>query len=746
MGTDTLDAPARLDIEVCREYTERVEVRSADGAMPVMRGHFSIFNTWYEIDSFFEGRFLERVAPGAFKKTFRESGDRIRVLLEHGFDPTVGDKPLGVPRALNEDSTGAYYEVPLFDTSYNRDLVPALEAGAYGASFRFKVVKDNWVKDPGRSADNPDGIPERTITEVRVMEFGPTVFPASPTATAGLRSSTDRYYEQLRRRAPELYDEALRSVKHLRTPAADSAAKDTPAAAGTGAADSTAPKVRDAASRKTDEPRKHSEAKNTTKTPRSTEMTAPMGVEERRDRQDEIRARLAEIDAEHDGGELSDEARGEFDTLTAEYDVHERAIKDIEARRRRIAERARNENATERSRPEWPTNVNVSRNSDIYDLGEIRKQARSMDDMVRLTRENARRAVERAKYPGAHERAAAQAQVERLLDTVDDEQGTLARRILVTGSPTYQRAFGKMCVAQSTHGLTADEQRALAVGAGATGGFAVPFELDPTVILTNSGSINPLRQISRVEQIVGKEWQGITSAGITVTRAAEATEASDNSPTLVQPTVKPERVQGFVPFSIEVDQDWGALQSEMTRLLADAKDQEEATSFVTGTGVSPQANGVIQTLNASSNVNAVTITAASIYALETALPPRFRARARWAANKAIFNAIRQLDTQGGAQMWERIGAGMPSELLGYPAHELSTMVANTTPALNDKWLLFGDFQQFLIVDRVGMTVDLVPHLFGAGRMPTGQRGIYAIWRNNSKILTDAAFRVNFRNV
>jgi phage head maturation protease len=54
---------------------------------------------------------------------------------------------LGVPSRLEEDAHGAAYEVPLFDTSYNRDLLPALQAGAYGASFRFKVPEggDRWV-------------------------------------------------------------------------------------------------------------------------------------------------------------------------------------------------------------------------------------------------------------------------------------------------------------------------------------------------------------------------------------------------------------------------------------------------------------------------------------------------------------------------------------------------------------------------------------------------------------------------
>jgi HK97 family phage major capsid protein len=60
----------------------------------------------------------------------------------------------------------------------------------------------------------------------------------------------------------------------------------------------------------------------------------------------------------------------------------------------------------------------------------------------------------------------------------------------------------------------------------------------------------------------------------------------------------------------------------------------------------------------------------------------------------------------------------------------------------------GDFKRgFIIVDKVGMNMELVPHLFqqataGSGTgMPTGQRGYYAWWRNNSVIVIDNAFRL-----
>jgi HK97 family phage prohead protease len=170
------------------------ELRSSEGTgMPTMLGHFAVFDQWTEINSAFEGRFLERIAPGAFAKTFSENRDAIRVTFNHGKDPQLGDKVLGPVNVLEEDGEGARYEVPLLDTSYNRDLLPGLEAGLYGSSFRFRVLKEEFVNSPRKTSRNPDRLPERTITETQVFEFGPVTYPQYSGATAGVRSLTDIY-------------------------------------------------------------------------------------------------------------------------------------------------------------------------------------------------------------------------------------------------------------------------------------------------------------------------------------------------------------------------------------------------------------------------------------------------------------------------------------------------------------------------------------------------------------------------
>lgn len=200
-----------------------------DGSL--MYGHFAVFNVWTEVDSYFEGRFLERLAPGAFKKSMKERRDLIKVQFDHGYDMNIGDALLGPIDELREDDTGAYYEVPLIDTDYNRDrILPLLQGrlmngdmrgSLLGASFRFQVLREDWVEEPKASEDNPNALPERTIKEVRLFEFGPVCWPAYEAATAGTRSLTDHF---LRRRLARL-GTAERAAKFLTT---DGAAPGTP--------------------------------------------------------------------------------------------------------------------------------------------------------------------------------------------------------------------------------------------------------------------------------------------------------------------------------------------------------------------------------------------------------------------------------------------------------------------------------------------------------------------------------------
>lgn len=203
-----------------RGLTAAPELRAATDteASSYMEGHFAVFDQWTEIHSWYEGDFLERLSPGSFKRTINNNRDNIKVQFDHGYDVHIGNALLGPIDDLREDDIGAYYGVPLLDTDYNRDrILPLLQGrtmdgqmhgSLLGASFRFRVIKDEWDEEPGRSDHNPDGLPERTIREAAVFEFGPVVFPAYPDATAGIRSVclTDHYLDRAREARSRQFD------------------------------------------------------------------------------------------------------------------------------------------------------------------------------------------------------------------------------------------------------------------------------------------------------------------------------------------------------------------------------------------------------------------------------------------------------------------------------------------------------------------------------------------------------------
>jgi HK97 family phage major capsid protein len=117
--------------------------------------------------------------------------------------------------------------------------------------------------------------------------------------------------------------------------------------------------------------------------------------------------------------------------------------------------------------------------------------------------------------------------------------------------------------------------------------------------------------------------------------------------------------------------------------------------------------------------------------------------ASWLANRNIYNLVRQFDTSGGADMWERIGADVPPLLMGRPALEAEAMDSgfDASATANNYLAVFGDFENYVIADRVGMSVEFIPHLMGANQRPAGKRGWYAWYRVGADSVNDAAFRL-----
>jgi len=428
---------------------------------------------------------------------------------------------------------------------------------------------------------------------------------------------------------------------------------------------------------------------------------------------------------EENGGDLRDTLIDRWETLDAES----KPIIERMERIRGITRAATDEGNLERPIGRDTPDLVVRTNRDPYEnLDAVRDRIVTRSDL----RARGLDAIELEAKRGNLTHDLAEAATVRAQDSPG-----VARHCLLTGSPEYQEAF--RAYLEDPEGMA---QRAALSLTLANGGYLLPFVLDPTIILTNTGSANPWRRISNVKQTTSNTWNGVTSAGVTAAWLTEGSTAADASPTVANVVVTPQKAAAWVFGSYEVleDTDFG---QQLPRLLADAKDRLEEAAFATGAGSGGVPQGVITgATTVVTTATTLVIAIGDVYATQQALPPRFRNApgCAWVANVAIINKFRQLDTAGGASFWTNLGKGQPETLLGAPIYESTTMASTLTST--NLLAVMGDFGQFFIVDRVGVSLIYEPLVKGSGsQLPSGQAGWFMFWRTGSQVAVVNGFRV-----
>jgi HK97 family phage prohead protease len=158
-----------------RTFTVRdVEARQAEDGTMRLRGYAAVFN-----DDSVPLPFIERIAPGAFRKTLSETPD-VRLLINHEGLPLARTK--NGTLTLTEDDRGLYMDATIADTSEGRDLYKLVERGDVDQmSFAFRVIRQKWNED--RTT--------RTLTEVSLSDGDVSVvtYPAYPTTTVEAREA-----------------------------------------------------------------------------------------------------------------------------------------------------------------------------------------------------------------------------------------------------------------------------------------------------------------------------------------------------------------------------------------------------------------------------------------------------------------------------------------------------------------------------------------------------------------------------
>jgi len=186
LGIETLN-PTSINAENARsrmKKTERrtftvknIETREAEDGTMRMAGYAAVFN-----EASLPLPFIERIAPGAFSKTLKETPD-VRLLINHEGLPMARTKN-GTMR-LYEDDKGLFFEAELANTQEARDLYTIVEGKFIDQmSFAFRVIRQKYNED--RS--------ERLLTEVSLADGDVSIvtYPAYPTTSVEAREAIKR--------------------------------------------------------------------------------------------------------------------------------------------------------------------------------------------------------------------------------------------------------------------------------------------------------------------------------------------------------------------------------------------------------------------------------------------------------------------------------------------------------------------------------------------------------------------------
>src|SRR5262249_41186280 len=333
---------------------------------------------------------------------------------------------------------------------------------------------------------------------------------------------------------------------------------------------------------------------------------------------------------------------------------------------------------------------------------------------------------------------------------------SIARHMLLYGGDEYYDAFRDYVNDPTGPGL---QRAAGALSlAAAQGGYLLPYFLDPTIVITTDGTTNPYRLLGNIQKITTNAYQGVNSAGVQAAFLDEATAAgTGNYQGVGQIQIGVKKAAAWVYGSLEANEDTN-FADQLPKLIQDGKDILEESKFAVGTGGtalnSGEPKGIVATLGTAQRVNVAAsgaIAAGDIYNLEAALGPRFRLdnSVGFVANIATINKIRNASPSGaGSSFWTTLGDGTPSRLLNHRIEESPslTSTAGTGPASSgtaSAQVLFGAFDDFYVIDRIGMSMLFDPMLKGTGasaNVPTGQQGWFAFWRVGSGRAVDNAFR------
>ncbi len=261
------------------------------------------------------------------------------------------------------------------------------------------------------------------------------------------------------------------------------------------------------------------------------------------------------------------------------------------------------------------------------------------------------------------------------------------------------------------------ELKAIVGTSEATGGYAVPEEIDAAIERTLT-AISPIRAIANVVKVGSSGYRKLVTTGGTPSGwvAEDAARPETETPLFIE--IAPPSGELYAnPAASQTMLDDAAFDVEawLAQEIATEFARAEGAAFVNGNGVNKPkgflagpTSGAVDGVRPFGTLQSITSGAAGGFAVASpqdrlvdlvqALRPPYRQGAVFVMNSATAARIRKFKTSDGAFLWQAgLVTGQPDTLLGYPLVEAEDMPDVAADSFS---IAFGNFKAgYLIAER-----------------------------------------------
>jgi HK97 family phage major capsid protein len=293
----------------------------------------------------------------------------------------------------------------------------------------------------------------------------------------------------------------------------------------------------------------------------------------------------------------------------------------------------------------------------------------------------------------------------------------------------YSGAFEAYC-RRGKANLGPQDSKTLVEGSDSAGGFLVPEDYHVELIKkiaalatirANARIVSTSRDIAKWPKI---QWttDDLYTSGVRFTWTGEspasATAHRVTDPVFGMHSIPIHTAMASMPLSNDFLEDSAFdVVGVSSDLLSEAFALGENDVFVNGDGAGKPMGIVAQVDDAGNNGprsvksgSAGTLMADGVIDLAYSLPAQYERNAKFFMRKSTEKVVRKLKDTTNEYLWPITGSlgVVPRELLGYPTIReefVPTLGANTYP------IIFGDLNGYLIVDRVGFSIQRLSEIY-----------------------------------